>query len=306
MPDEYQKDTCRICNSDDLVTLLSDLTTNLGEVYGLSQCRACSFISTSPLPSFDHLAQYYNEDYWLRGNAKSSRLLTRFYAIRMRGIIKTIKQLVKPNARILDWGAGDGSFLGLLDQQGYDTYGIDNFSSPTQHKNLINASIEEAPFAHEFFDAITCFHVLEHIINPVPSILKALSLLKPSGIFVVEVPNIASWGFKLLKKRWYPLDIPIHLNHFNQAVLQKLFENAGMVEVVKTDYFSNRHSPSFLLLSLIPSISPPRVRSRYSGYFPVPLMILYLILQLGVYPFSRIEALMGGGEVIRMYVRKKA
>jgi SAM-dependent methyltransferase len=306
MPQESQKDTCRICNSDDLVTLLSDLTTRLGEVYSLSLCRDCSFIGTSPLPSFDNLKQYYNEDYWLQGNGKTSKLLTRFYAIRMRGIIKNIKQQVLPKARILDWGAGDGSFLRLLDQQGYDSFGIDNFSSPTHHKKLINTSIEDVPFANEFFDAITCFHVLEHIGNPVQAVIKALSLLKPGGIFVVEVPNIASLGFKLFKKTWYPLDIPVHLNHFNPAVLQKLFENAGQVEVIKTDYFSNRHSPSFLLLSLIPAISPPRVRSRYSGYFPVPLMILYLILQLIIYPFSKIEAFMGRGEVIRMYVRKKA
>ncbi|MBT8363717.1 MAG: class I SAM-dependent methyltransferase [Deltaproteobacteria bacterium] len=306
MLDDSQKDRCRICNSDDLVTILSDLTTRLGEVYSLSQCRACSFISTSPLPSFENLRQYYDQDYWLGGNGKTSKLLTRYYAIRMAGTIKNLKQRVLPEARILDWGAGDGSFLRLLDRQGYDSYGIDNFSSPISHKKLISASIEDAPFVNEFFDAITCFHVLEHISNPVPSVAKAFSLLKPGGIFVVEVPNIASWGFKVFKKAWYPLDIPVHLNHFNPAVLQMLFEHAGQAELIKTNYFSNRHSPSFLLLSLIPAISPPRVRSRYSGYFPLPLMILYLFLQLIIYPFSKIEALMGRGEVIRMYVRKKA
>jgi SAM-dependent methyltransferase len=306
MLDDNQKHTCRICKSEDLVTVLSDLTTRLGEVYSLRQCRACSFISTSPLPSIEKLSQYYDQDYWLAGSGKTSKLLTCFYAKRMAGIIKTIKQHVLPEARILDWGAGDGSFLRLLDQQGYDSYGIDNFSSPTSHKKLINASIEDAPFANEFFDAITCFHVLEHIGNPVPSVAKVLSLLKPGGIFVVEVPNIASWGFKFFKKNWYPLDIPVHLNHFNPAVLQKLFEQAGRVEIIKTDFFSNRHSASSLLLSLIPAISPPRVRSRYSGYFPLPLMILYLTLQLTIFPFAKIEASMGHGEIIRMYVRKKA
>jgi SAM-dependent methyltransferase len=303
---DNRKDTCRICNSDDLVTRLSDLKTDLAEVYRLSQCRTCSFISTSPMPSLETLRQYYDQDYWLPGNGRTSKLLTRLYAIRMAGIIKDIRQLVLPKARILDWGAGDGSFVRLLDQQGYDSYGIDQFSCPTGHPKLINAAIDAAPFADKSFDAITCFHVLEHIGNPVGSVTKALKLLRPDGLLVVEVPNIASWGFKFFKKSWYPLDVPIHINHFSPAVLQRLFENTGRLEVIKTDYFSNRHSNSFLLLSLFPALSPPRVRRRNSGYFPLPLMVLYLTLQLIIFPFAKIEASMGHGEIIRMYVRKKA
>ena len=306
MSDSNRKEHCRICNSDKLVTALSGLKTNLGEVYSLSQCRACTFISTSPIPSRDTLRQYYDHDYWLPGHAQASKLLTRFYAMRMAGIIKDIKQRVVPSARILDWGAGDGSFLRLLDQHGYDSYGIDQFSSPKSHPKLFNASIEDAPFADDFFDAISCFHVLEHIRDPVESVTNALKLLKPGGLFVLEVPNIASWGFKVFKKSWYPLDIPIHLNHFSPAVLQRLIENTCRIEVIQTDFFSHRHSNSFLLLSLMPALSPPRVRRRNSGYYPVALMILYLTLQLIIFPFSKIEASMGHGEVIRMYVRKKA
>ena len=91
MLDDNQKHTCRICKSEDLVTVLSDLTTRLGEVYSLRQCRACSFISTSPLPAIEKLSQYYDQDYWLAGSGKTSKLLTCFYAKRMAGIIKTIK-----------------------------------------------------------------------------------------------------------------------------------------------------------------------------------------------------------------------
>ena len=127
--------------------------------------------------------------------------MTRFYAIRMRGIIKNIKQQVLPKARILDWGAGQRSFLRLLDEQGYDSYGIDNFSSPTHHKKLIKASIEEVPFANEFFDAITCFHVLEHIGNPVQAVIKALSLLKPNGISWSRSPTSLHGALSFLKKR---------------------------------------------------------------------------------------------------------
>ena len=306
MIDENQTDDCRICNSGEKATVLSGLKTDLGEVYRLSQCLDCSFISTSPVPSPETLQRYYDRNYWLQRNSQASKLLFRFYAMRMAGIIRDIKQRVVPKARVLDWGAGDGSFLRLLDQQGYESYGIDRFSSPTSHQNLINASIDDAPFANEFFDVICCFHVLEHISNPVASVAKALKLLKPGGLFVVEVPNIASWGYKFFKKTWYPLDIPVHLNHFSPSVLQKLIETTCRIEVLQTDYFSYRHSNSFLLLSLMPALSPPRIRRRNAGSYPLPLMMLYLALQLILFPFSKIAASMGQGEVIRMYVRKKA
>ena len=300
------KKWCRLCNSDDQVTIQSDIKTRLGEIYSLIQCRACSFVTIAPLPSPDNLKRYYNRHYWSHGNGETSRLLGRFYAVRMARIIKHIKQSVSPKARILDWGAGDGSLMRLFDQHGFDSYGIDNFSSPKNLHKFVRASIEKAPFADEVFDGITCFHVLEHIINPVPSVTSALKLLKPGGIFVVEVPNIASWGFRLFRQYWHQLDIPVHVNHFNPSVLQRIIEDAGPVETIRANYYSNRHSPSSLLLSFLPAISPPRVRARFSGNFPMFLKVLYLVLQMMVYPFARLGAFTGRGEIIQMVFRKKA
>ena len=306
MTSKNQTENCRICNSNLSTNILTDLQTRLDEVYSLKQCQICSFVSTSPLPSADKLAQYYDQDYWQRDNNKTAKLLTFFYSLRMSGIILNLKKIVPPKACILDWGAGDGEFQKLLERKGFDSYGIDSYSNESNKKRIIRASIEEAPFPEGFFDAITCFHVLEHIHQPLTSVKKVLRLLKPGGIFVVEVPNIASLGFKVFKKNWYPLDIPVHLNHFDPAVMQKLFENVGNLQIIKTTHFSNRHSPSSLLLSLIPSISPPRLRDRYSGQFPFPLMILYLFLQIISTPFALIEAVFRRGEIVRMYIRKTA
>ncbi|MGB5747171.1 MAG: class I SAM-dependent methyltransferase [Desulfobacterales bacterium] len=306
MINKNYSENCRICDSNLTACILSDLKTKLGEVYCLTQCQICSFVSTTPAPSADRLAQYYDQDYWQRDNSKTAKLLNLFYLLRMSGIILNLKKLVPSKARILDWGAGDGAFQRLLERKGFDSYGIDSYSSGSDNKKIIRASIEEASFPEGFFDAITCFHVLEHIHQPVASVEKALHLLKPGGIFIVEVPNIASLGFKIFKKRWYPLDIPVHLNHFNPAVMQKLFEKVGNLNIIKTAHFSNRHSPSSLLLSLIPSFSPPRLRNRFSGRFPFLLMILYLFLQIISTPFSILGAMFRRGEIVRMYVRKSA
>jgi SAM-dependent methyltransferase len=306
MSNENPADNCRICNSSLSVTILSDLKTGMGEIYGLKQCKVCSFVSTDPLPSAEELGQYYNQDYWQHGDGRTGRLLNLLFKFRMSGILSDLKKLVPQKGRILDWGAGDGKLVQLLKKEGFVGYGIDIYSAELNQNNLFSATIEDAPFKNEFFDAVTCFHVLEHIDRPIPSIKRAFQLLKPGGILVLEVPNIASIGFQVFKKNWYPLDIPVHLNHFSPLVMQRIFDNIGRSQVVKVDCFSQRHSPGSLVLSLIPAISPPKVRARHGGRFPLSLMILYLLLQLISYPFALIEALIHRGEIFRMYVRKKA
>jgi len=195
MTQTYPREACRICNSREFSTILSGIKTRLSETYSLRQCKICSFISVDPLPPSKDLKQYYDQDYWQRDDGKKNRWLTLLYKLRMCCIVRKLKKLVPPNGRILDWGAGDGSLLNLLEKAGFDCWGIDSYSLPLNDSRLISTTIEEAPFATAFFDAITCFHVLEHIDRPVFSLKKALGLLKLGGILVVEVPNMVPLGY---------------------------------------------------------------------------------------------------------------
>ena len=111
-------DCCRICGNSSLITILSDIRTKLGEVYSLVQCGECSFVSTHPLPSAEELKKYYDQDYWQRSTKTTGNLLNLFYKLRMSGIINDIKSLVHGKGRILDWGAGDGSLVRLLEKSG--------------------------------------------------------------------------------------------------------------------------------------------------------------------------------------------
>lgn len=295
---------CRICKAKQFNSLLSGSSSGFSVEYSLKRCNKCSFISIDPLPTPEILKRHYNRNYWQRQQNKTADMLNLQYKLQMLGIIRNIKKLVPHKGKILDWGAGDGSLLKLLKKAGFVCWGIDIYSTRPSDTDLMNATIEDIPLPNNFFDAITCFHVLEHIHDPVTSLTKAFSLLKTGGILVVEVPNIASCGFNIFKKKWYPLDLPIHLNHFNPSVMQRLCNMTGKTQIVKIDSFSHRHSPSSIVLSLFPSFSPPRVRRKNSGRYPLPLMLCYLILRLAAYPFALLGSLIKRGEIIRMYVRK--
>jgi SAM-dependent methyltransferase len=250
------------------------------------------------------LQLYYDRDYWQSGQSIKGSSLDTLYRLRMAPIVSAIRKYTTYDSKILDWGCGDGSFIRLLRNFGLHCFGIDAYKKDLNDPQISSTTIEKADFPDGYFDIITCFHVLEHLADPLGSIKHALRLVKIGGLIIVEVPNIDSVGFRIFKRRWQPLEIPTHLNHFNPATLQKIFESAGKTQIVKTEFFSHRISPSALVLSTFSSLSPRRTRKKYEGRYPLLILSLYLILQLLAYPFALAGSLMRRGEIVRMYVRK--
>ena len=49
-----------------------------------------------------------------------------------------------------------------------------------------------------------------------------------NGVFIFEVPNRDSLGFRLARKQWFHLDTPRHLYHFNKLSLKPLLDQQGL------------------------------------------------------------------------------
>ena len=296
---------CRLCGQQEMVTISPKLRADLGEEYSLCQCKECSLVTLAPLPDDNLLEKYYNNTYWQKEKGKASKHLNLFLNLRMNGVVRELKRLIPANGRILDWGAGDGSFVRLLDKKGFSGYGIDTYSPASDERKLFRSTIHDTPFASQYFDCITSFHVLEHLKDPVGSVKSAFNLLKPGGIIVVEVPNISSLQYKLFREKWQPLEIPLHVNHFNPSTLSRLFMDNVKCKIIMISFFSHRVSPSAFLLSIFPVFTPKLVRKRYRGRYPTFLKILYLLFQLAVYPIALTEAYYKRGAIIRIYLRNQ-
>jgi SAM-dependent methyltransferase len=295
---------CRLCGGKSQQTILHDILTRHNDRFALNQCDKCELVTTYPMPSDKLLQQYYDQDYWQSGQLKNSTSLDILYRLRMAPIVSTIRKYATYDSNILDWGCGDGSFIRLLRNFGWHCFGIDAYKKDLNDPQISSTTIEKADFPNGYFDIITCFHVLEHLAAPVTSVKHALMLLKIGGLIIIEVPNLDSIGFRIFKRKWQPLEIPTHLNHFTPATLQKVFESAGKIQIVKKEYFSHRISPSALVLSAFSFLSPRRTRKKFDGRYPLPLLGLYLILQSIAHPFALAGSLIGRGEIVRMTVRK--
>ena len=292
---------CRICGSQNYTEVLAGLNSK----FSLKKCGNCSFVSIDPLPAAEELKQHYSPTYWQENQGVVGKALGLFYRFRMMSVVRDIKKLTPKKGRILDWGAGDGSLIKILSKKGFDCFGIDLYQTNPEDKRIINASIENLALTAGSFDAITCFHTLEHLPNPLFSLKWAAKLLKRKGLLIIEVPNIASLGFKVFKKKWQPLEIPLHLNHFSPKFLKKILTISGELEIIKFSFFSHRASPGAIILSLFPFFSPNRVRAKHQGKYPLFLMVFYLVLQCFAYPLAAFGSFLKQGSIMRVIARKQ-
>ncbi len=136
-----------------------------------------------------------------------------------------------PGTRLLDAGAGRGRFVATARAAGYDAVGIEPSTRGTRSPFVTEVSIDEAEIAPGSLDAVTLWHVLEHLDDPRAALARISSWLAPGGTLLVGVPNIASWQALLGGERWYHLDVPRHRVHFSPAGLEALLRACGFTPV---------------------------------------------------------------------------
>ena len=100
---------------------------------------------------------------------------------------------------VLDAGMGGGRLCVELDRRGWNVAGIDIASGmvefararlPHARERLIQASIDDLPFADESFDAVVATGVLEFMGADLRRAVEELArVLRPGGIAVVSFPN---------------------------------------------------------------------------------------------------------------------
>ena len=108
------------------------------------------------------------------------------------------KKYIKPNQRFLDLGCGAGYFLDKASKElNCEVYGID--PSPGKHgvgrygdsinQNIIKGFAENIDYQDEYFDAILCSHVLEHVTDEEKSLSEIRRVLKPDGVLIIGMPT---------------------------------------------------------------------------------------------------------------------
>lgn len=200
------------------------------ESFSICKCKNCQLLFTNPRPDASSISQYYQSNDYISHTDKSTNLVNFIYKqvrkITLQQKVNWINKYTNHPNRLLDFGCGTGHFLEYAQSKQWEVVGYEpSTEAAAVAKSKFNLKLySELPelATEKKFDAITLFHVLEHIHDLKGTMEFLLSKLKKRGTLYLAVPNNASYDATLFKEDWAALDVPRHLYHFTQETMHQL------------------------------------------------------------------------------------
>jgi 2-polyprenyl-3-methyl-5-hydroxy-6-metoxy-1,4-benzoquinol methylase len=229
--------TCPCCNGKNLAKALSakDHTVS-NEIFEIWHCNTCTARFTQGVPGKDEIGKYYrSEDYISHSDTKKGFINRLYHYVRQRtlkGKRKLIqKQTGIAKGDILDIGAGTGAFLETMYNAGWEVTGLEPDETARGNAQKLYGLEFQQPgelfSLQKKYDAITLWHVLEHVHDLQEYIQQFKNLLRPKGCLFIAVPNYTSYDAKVYKEFWAAWDVPRHLYHFSPASMTRLLLQHG-------------------------------------------------------------------------------
>ena len=207
------------------------------EQFDIWECANCTLRFTQNIPDESSIGKYYQSaDYVSHSDTKEGVVNKLYHSIRNH-TLKTKENLVKEatgkhQGSLLDIGAGTGAFANAMKQGGWHVTGLE--PDETARKNALSnydLSLEDPAKLNQFpantFDALTMWHVLEHVHDLHGYLQSFHKILKQDGKLIIAVPNYTSKDANTYREYWAAYDVPRHLYHFSPASMKVLLEAEG-------------------------------------------------------------------------------
>jgi 2-polyprenyl-3-methyl-5-hydroxy-6-metoxy-1,4-benzoquinol methylase len=235
--------TCPICGSSNIHKVLTakDYTVSL-ESFDIFHCGHCSGRFTQNVPNNQEIGRYYQSAEYISHSETKKGLINRLYHSVRKITLRSKQNWVKAGTglkqgSLLDIGCGTGAFLHYMKLAGWEITGLEPDDN-ARHNAKTLYGIEPLPSSELFrlpkqqYDAITMWHVLEHVHGLNEYLQQIRFLLKPEGTLLIAVPNYTSPDAEHYGAYWAAYDVPRHLYHFSPSSMEQLLKQ-HKIRIVK-------------------------------------------------------------------------
>lgn len=232
--------TCEICEGNKFTQIATQIREGEGSIL---QCDKCGLVIQDIDWHADRLREYYDEEYQSSNSLITGEVQTplEHFNDRLKTIqplFEKIKPLLKKESRVLDVGCGAGELLSRLKPHVKYCAGVELHTS---FVDFIRNHLEIDAFAGDLnkihfdqpFDLVICICTLDHLPNPLQTLLTMKRWLSPGGKIYLEVPNREEAlnyflpepnRIEFNKFFWHRA----HLFYFTRKTIAALFQKAGL------------------------------------------------------------------------------
>lgn len=239
MPSSIHYTACPGCGSASIGPVLQakDHTVS-AETFPIWECRACRLRFTQDVPDAAGIGPYYQSEDYISHTNTTKGLVNRLYQLVRKRTLRVKRKLLQKETGVrqgtlLDVGSGTGAFLREMTDHGWSCTGLEPDAGARQvAANLFGVTLQESKVLFTLpagsFQAITLWHVLEHV-HELHAYLDMLKkLLAPGGRIFIAVPNYTAGDARIYREHWAAYDVPRHLYHFSPESVKQLAAKHGL------------------------------------------------------------------------------
>ncbi len=238
--------TCLICDGNEWITVREgrDLCRpECRKVFNLSRCASCGHVMQNPAPDERELNAAYSvsgayivyRPAWKEHGWPVWKIL-RNWTTRRR--ISRLRRYAK-GRELLEVGCGAGDFLAAAHEVGWNARAVEyNGILADQIRRELGFDVRTGALAigqwkQDEFDAVAFWNVLEHLSEPLQDLSIAAHSLRRGGRVLLNIPSRqAAERGQWFGSHWAILDLPRHLNFYDEAALSRLCGRAGLDLIV--------------------------------------------------------------------------
>lgn len=194
---------CPLCHAADVEKVRDIHYREQDHSTNLWRCKHCDYHFVRPAPTDRFLNSFYDGQYGcFTADLGSWRRAAMFERL------ERIERLIDKRGRLLDVGCGNGNFCWVAQEKGWQVWGVDPIAHaverahPSIRDQLLVGTIKDLDFPESYFHVITFWAVIEHLKFPKVVLERAIDLLAPNGLLLLQLPYIRSFAARVYGSAW--------------------------------------------------------------------------------------------------------